>query len=125
MTTTTKGLLVILTTGAEDRGNRATLAFAMGVSALISGVPATIYMTVSGAFWSRQSAIKTAHIAGFEPLSVYVGQFIEAGGRIYVCSPCNEFYCSIAKDSPLLPTAQVTGLTHVVDIALEASVVTL
>ena len=121
----TKGLLVILTTGAEDRGNRATLAFAMGVSALISGVPATIYMTISGAFWSRESAIKSAHIAGFEPLGVYVDQFIEAGGKIYVCSPCNEFYCSISKDSPLLPTAELAGLTHIVDVALEASVVTL
>ncbi len=122
---TTKGLLIILTTGAEDRGNRATLAFAMGVSALISGVPATIYMTISGAFWSRQSAIKSAHIVGFEPLGVYVGQFIEAGGKIYVCGPCNEFHCSIAKDSPLLPTAELTGLTHIVDVALEASIVTL
>ena len=125
MTENKSGLLIILTTGAEDRGNRATLAFAMGVSALISGVEATIYMTVSGAFWSRQSAVKTAHIAGFEPLSVYVNQFIEAGGRILVCSPCNEFYCSIAKDSPLLPKAEISGLTHVVDVALQSSVVTL
>ena len=41
-------MLLIVTTGPEDRGNRATLAFSMGVAALISGVEAHIYLTMGG-----------------------------------------------------------------------------
>ena len=118
-------MLIILTTGPEDRGNRATLAFSMGVSALISGVPTVIYLTMGGTFWSRSKASRGVHIDGFDPLAVYVDQFREAGGEILVCSPCNEFYCSIAADSALVDGAQLCGLTHVVDVALDSTVITL
>lgn len=118
-------LLIILTTGADDRGSRATLAFSMGVAALISGVDTTIFMTMGGTFWSRESAYRRVRIDGFEPLGVYMNQYREAGGKLLVCSPCNEFYCAIGKDSPLMEGAELSGLTAVVDIALDASVVTL
>ena len=118
-------MLIILTTGADDRGNRATLAFAMGVSSLISGVDTTIYMTMGGTFWSREEAHKKVAIEGFEPLRVYVQQFLDAGGRVLVCSPCDTFYCSIGHDSKRLPGSELAGLTHVVDLALDASVITL
>ena len=118
-------LMIILTTGPEDRGNRATLAFAMGVSSLASGVDATIFMTMGGTIWSRQSACDKVHIDGFDPLSAHIEQFSELGGKVLVCSPCHEFYCSVAKDAQLLPGAELAGLTHVVDQVLTASVVTL
>jgi uncharacterized protein len=118
-------LLIILTTGAEDRGNRATLAFSMGVAALASGVETCIYLTMAGTFWSRVAAHDKIFIDGFEPLATYVRQFQEMNGRLQVCSPCNEFYCSIAKERPLMPGAELVGLTSVVDMALDASTVTL
>ena len=118
-------MLIILTTGAEDRGNRATLAFAMGVSSLISGVDTTIYLTMGGTFWSRRHAKQRVHIDGFEPLETYVEQFLDGGGKLMVCSPCNEFFCSIAGEQPLIDGAELCGLTHIVDLALGASTVTL
>ena len=118
-------LMIILTTGPEDRGNRATLAFAMGVSALVSGVATTMFMTMSGTFWSQTSSYDRVHINGFEPLEVYVEQFQELGGEILVCSPCYDFYCSIAQNSALLPGAHLGGLTHVVDQVMSSSTVTL
>lgn len=118
-------MLIILTTGTEDRGSRATLAFSMGVTALISGVEASLYLTMGGAIWSRAEAIKWVHVAGFEPLGVYAGQFFEAGGRMLVCSPCNEFYCAATAGASLIKEAELSGLTHVVDLALDSSVVTL
>jgi predicted peroxiredoxin len=117
-------MLIVLTTGAEDRGNRATLAFAMGVSSLISGVDTTIYLTMGGTFWSRRRKNKV-HIEGFAPLEEYIEQFLEAGGKLMVCSPCNEFYCSIAGEQPLLDGAELCGLTHIVDVALKSATVTL
>lgn len=120
-----KKMLIILTTGPEDRGNRATLAFSMGVAALISGIETAIYLTMGGTFWSRQSAKSKVHIDGFDPLSEYIDQYTEAGGRILVCSPCDDFYCAIGDQAPRIEGAELSGLTHVVDLALDASVVTL
>jgi predicted peroxiredoxin len=118
-------MLIILATGPEDRGNRATLAFAMGVSAIISGVDTTVYLTMGGAFWSRSKSVGKVHIDGFEPLSDYVGQFTEGGGKLMLCSPCNEFYCSSEPEKNLVPGTELCGLAHVVDLAMGASVVTL
>ncbi len=118
-------LVIILTTGPEDLGNRATLAFSMGVSALISGAKTSIYMTMGGTVWSRSASLGNVHVAGFEPLREYVEQFIEAGGQIMVCSPCNEFYCAMGRGGDLLEGAEICGLATVVDLALDASVVTL
>jgi predicted peroxiredoxin len=118
-------LMIILTTGPEDRGNRATLALSMGVAALVSGVETTIFMTMSGTFWSRENACAKVHINGFDPLDNYVRQFHELGGTILVCSPCHEFYCAIASGSDLLPGAELAGLTHIVDQVMSASTVTL
>jgi predicted peroxiredoxin len=123
--TTRERLMIILTTGPEDRGNRATLAFAMGVSALVSGVATTMFMTMSGTFWSQTTSYNRVCINGFEPLEVYVEQFLELGGEILVCSPCHDFYCSIAPESSLLPGARLGGLTHVVDQVMSSSTVTL
>jgi len=118
-------MLIILTTGTEDRGSRATLAFSMGVTSLISGVDTYLYLTMGGAIWSREEAIQSVHVAGFEPLKVYAKQFIETGGHMLVCSPCNEFYCAASQDANMIEKAELSGLTHVVDLALDASVVTL
>jgi predicted peroxiredoxin len=118
-------LLIILTTGPEDRGNRATLAFSMAVAALISRVDTTLYLTMGGTFWSRRGSTQKVHIEGFEPLQTYLDQFMESGGKLTVCSPCNEFYCSIAGDQPMHSGTEVCGLAHIVDLALGASVVTL
>jgi len=118
-------LLIILTTGPEDRGSRATLAFSMAVSALISGVDVTIYATMGGTFWSRDGSERAVHIGGFEPLRAYIGQFFEAGGNLQVCSPCDAFYCAIAEDTQLRTGAVLCGLAHVVDLAMGSSVVTL
>ncbi len=118
-------LLIILTQGPEDRGNRATLAFSMGVASLISGVDSTIYMTMGGTFWSRKPSVSRVHIDGFEPLAEYVEQFVELGGRVVVCSPCDEFYCSISPEGDRIEGMELVGLTFVVDLLLDSSVVTL
>jgi len=118
-------LLIMLTTGPEDRGNRATLAFAMGTSALISGVDATIYLTMGGTFWARHRAIRKVHIDGFDSLETYVQQYLDAGGALLVCSPCNEFYCSISGEDDMIEGAEVCGLATIVDLALNGPSVTL
>jgi predicted peroxiredoxin len=118
-------MLIILTTGPEDRGSRATLAFSMGTAALISGVEVSIYLTMGGTFWSREGSERAVHIPGFDPLATYIQQFTEASGKLLVCSPCDAFYCAIAKEERLRAGAERCGLAHIVDLALGSTTVTM
>ena len=94
----------------------------MGVVAQISGVETTIYMTMGGTFWSKTQAISQVHVGGFDPLNEYVEQFTQAGGKVQVCSPCHDFYCSIStEESSLIEGAELCGLSHIVDMAMDGT----
>jgi predicted peroxiredoxin len=101
------------------------------MAAQISGVAATIYLTMNGAVWSRERSWDGVQVDGFAPLTTYVGQFIESGGRVLVCSPCDAAQCAVGdnaaapRPAPLMAGAELCGVGHVVDLALEASVITL
>jgi predicted peroxiredoxin len=96
----------------------------MGLLALISGIQCTLFLTMGGTFWSRQPSCEKVHIDGFDPLSTYVDAFASSGGRLLVCSPCHDFYCSIGENTDLLAGAELAGLGHVVDRVMSSSVVT-
>jgi uncharacterized protein involved in oxidation of intracellular sulfur len=115
-------MLITLTNGKQDRGTRATLAFAWGCSALAMGQNVTIYLTMDGTVWAARGAMKGVKLGGFDPLEEYLEQFISLGGRILVCAPCTEYYCSVnghetngVSDS-LIENAQVTGLATIVSL---------
>ena len=115
--TDTPDTLITLTTGKQDRGTRATLAFAWGCAALAMGKKVTLYLTMDGTVWATKGATKGVTVGGFEPLKDYLEQFIALDGEILVCAPCSEYYCStgnlLAKGS-LLDEAQLTGLATIV-----------
>ncbi len=118
-------LMIILTTGPEDRGNRATLAFAMGVSSLDLRCRHYRLHDDGRHFLVATDRLQQGAHRRLRPAVDHIEQFAELGGKVLVCSPCHEFYCSVAKDAQLLPGAELAGLTHVVDQVLSASVVTL
>jgi len=113
----TSETIIVLTTGKQDRGTRATLAFAWGCTALAMGHKATLYMTMDGTIWSLPGGTSHVQVGGFESLEEYVKQFQELGGEILVCAPCTEYYCSF--DGPGSPEKiregiELTGLASIV-----------
>ena len=122
-------ILITLMSGKQDRGTRATLAFAWGCAALAMGQKVTIYLTMDGTIWAARSAMKDVEIGGFDPLDCYLEQFVSLGGEILVCAPCTEYYCSFNRDkisSTLIEHAQLTGLATIVSkIGAETKVVTI
>ena len=110
-------LLIVLTTGKQDRGTRATLAFTWGCAALAMGQSVSMYLTMDGTVWAMRDATRGVTVDGFEPLANYVEQFLAMGGRLLACAPCTEFYCS--QDRPrvqevLVEGATLTGLASIV-----------
>jgi len=109
--------MIVLTSGKQDRGSRATLALSWGCAALAMGQSVTLYLTMDGTTWAMKGSALQVQVAGFDPLSVYFEQFTELGGQITVCAPCSEHYCSIELLKPggkLRNTATLTGLTTIV-----------
>lgn len=109
-------VLVVLTTGKQDRGARATLALAWGCASLAMGKRVLLYLTMDGTIWAMQGTSHNVQVDGFEPLSAYLDQFMELGGEMVVCAPCSEYYCSLDRGAVnnILPQAQLTGLATVV-----------
>jgi uncharacterized protein involved in oxidation of intracellular sulfur len=122
-------ILITLMSGKQDRGTRATLAFAWGCAALAMGQKVTIYLTMDGTVWAARAAMKGVEIGGFDPLESYLEQFVSLGGEILVCAPCTEYYCSFNRNkisSTLIDQAQLTGLATIVSkIGTATKVVTI
>jgi len=121
--------MIVLTTGKQDRGTRATLAFSWGCAALAMGQRTAIYLTMDGTIWAAQGAERGVAVNGFEPLSEYLEQFLSLGGEILVCAPCSEYYCSLdglVPGSVLREGTTLVGLATVVHrIGTETKVITL
>jgi len=110
-------VVVVLTTGKQDRGTRATLAFGWACAALALGKEVSMYLTMDGTMWAMRGAADAVQVEGFESLDEYVSQFIALGGKLLVCAPCSEYYCSFDRslvNDTLLPEATVVGLTTIV-----------
>lgn len=110
--------MIVLTTGKQDRGTRATLALSWGCAALAMGKAVAIYMTMDGTIWGTRGATDCVEVGGFEPLAEYLEQFIALGGDILVCAPCSEYYCSFDRSlipGTLIEEAELVGLATIVN----------
>ncbi len=120
--------VVVLTTGKQDRGMRATLAFAWACTALALGKEVSLYMTMDGTVWAAKGASDGVIVQGFEALDEYEEQFSDLGGKLLVCAPCTEYYCGFDRSlisQTLRPEAELAGLSSIVGMAdSEATVVT-
>ncbi len=106
-------LLIILSTGKQDKGGKATLAFSWGCAALSMGAEVEMYATMDGTVWGLKDAAKGVQMPGFEPLADYIQQFLDLGGKICVCPPCMEYYCSVDREiamQGLREGAEVCGM---------------
>ncbi len=120
--------VLVLTTGKQDRGTRATLAFSWGCAALAMGQSASIFLTMDGTVWSMQGSMSKITVAGFDSLETYYEQFVELGGEILVCGPCAQYYCSMPDTGDARPQgeAKMVGLATIVSkIGSNTKVITL
>ena len=82
-------LFIILSTGKEDQGLKATLAFTLAVSALAYGHPVTVFLTGEGVVWSDTDESKKANIPNFPLLSSLINDFLDQKGELLLCSTCS------------------------------------
>jgi uncharacterized protein involved in oxidation of intracellular sulfur len=119
--------VLILSTGREDGGRRAALAFGIATAALSVGDDATVYLADRGICWAYQPCIDCSTSDGETSMRERVALFNELGGRMLVCSRCVGDKCLngvCLSDSDLVAGAEFGGFTTLVELVSGATVYT-
>jgi len=82
--------VVILTSGQEDAGKRATLAFSLACTAQSMDRASYVFMIGDGVHWAYEGHGDGVQVAGFPALNELIETFVELGGVIFVCSTCDK-----------------------------------
>ena len=124
---TPRNYVVILASGPEDGGKRATLAFSVACSAAAMDMVPHVFLIGDGSYWAYQGHTDTIHSPGFPPLEELVNSYLELEGSLYVCSACDSV-CAMPHVNGSLPSkrpgVQVRGLPSVLQHMVNGSSVT-
>ncbi|RKD25039.1 sulfur reduction protein DsrE [Ammoniphilus oxalaticus] len=80
--------LAVSITSAKNDSDKATVGFVVANAAVASGQETVVFLNVEGSYLASKGYADEIHEEGFAPLKQLMDQFIEAGGTVWVCSPC-------------------------------------
>ena len=83
----TKRFCVSLTYAKNDT-DKATVAFVVANAAVASDKESIVFLSTEGVRLAQKGYADDVHEQGFAPLRELMANFVKAGGKIYVCSPC-------------------------------------
>lgn len=119
---------VILVSGREDGGKRATLAASMACTALSMELDTQMFLVGEGSYWAYDDHVRQARMEGFPALHELMDDFQDLGGQITVCSTCDKSLCGIASrdQAPVRrrPGVQVQGMAALMSRVMAGPVVT-
>jgi predicted peroxiredoxin len=112
---------VILASGPEDGGKRATLALAAACTAQAMDLDTIVFLLGDGAHWAYDGHAEQVHSPGFPALADLIDLFVEAGGQLLLCSACDGT-CAIQRSRRR--DVRVSGLASLLSHAVGGSAVT-
>lgn len=119
---------MILASGAEDGGKRATLALSMACTALSMDLRTLVFLAGNGSYWAYQGHADGIRIDGFPSLDELLRDFVDLGGNLSVCSSCNQATCHTSgshdKALTLRPEVQIQGMATVMEHLMQGHAVT-
>lgn len=115
--------LVIIATHAEENPDKATLPFVMGNTALAMDMEATVILQSTGVYLAYRGYAEHVHAAGFPSLTELLATYLEAGGKLMICSPCMQAR-KITPEELIEPAVIIAGATLLSEIAAATNVVT-
>lgn len=82
------GKFCVSLTFAKDNSDKATVAFVIANAAVASDKETLVFLSIEGVRLSQKGYADSIHEEGFAPLKELMTNFANAGGKIFVCSPC-------------------------------------
>ena len=107
------GKFVVSLTCAKDDTDRATVAFVVANAAVASDKQTVVFLSTEGTRLSQKGYADGVHEEGFAALGDLMTNFANAGGTIYVCSPC--FKKRGLDENNLVPGAVIVGGAKLVE----------
>lgn len=107
------GKFLVSLTNAKNDPDKATVGFVVANAAVASGQETVIFLNVEGAYLASKGYSEEIHEDGFAPLKQLMDQFVEAGGTIWVCSPC--FKKRNLSEESLIEGATIVGGAKLVE----------
>ncbi len=101
------GKFCVSLTSAKDNTDKATVAFVVANASVASDKETLVFLSIEGVRLSQPGYADDIHEAGFAPLKELMENFVKAGGKIFVCSPC--FKKRALDESKLVAGATVVG----------------
>ena len=75
-------------TFAKNDSDKATVAFVVANAAIASDQETIVFLSTEAVRLSQAGYADDIHEESFAPLKELMGNFVKAGGKIWVCSPC-------------------------------------
>lgn len=110
---------VISLTCSKDNPDKATVAFVVANAAVASDRDTVVFLSIEGVHLSQKGAADSIHEEGFAPLKELIANFAQAGGAIYVCSPC--FKKRKLDEGNLVPGAVIVGGAKLVEFMADGA----
>jgi uncharacterized protein len=107
------GKLCINLTFSKDNTDKATVAFVVANAAVASDKETLVFLSIEGVRLGVRGFADDIHEEGFMPLKELIANFQEAGGHIWVCSPC--FKKRGLPEDQLLDGAKIVGGAKLVE----------
>lgn len=107
------GKFCVSLTHSKDNTDKATVAFVIANAAVASDQDTLVFLSTEGVRLAVAGYADDIHEEGFAPLKDLMTHFAEAGGAIYVCSPC--FKKRRLDENALVPGATIVGGAKLVE----------
>ena len=101
------GKFCVSLTHAKNDTDKATVAFVVANAAVASDKEVVVFLSTEGVRLSQPGYADDIHEEGFAPLKKLMTDFVDAGGTIWVCSPC--FKKRGLDEHKLVPGATIVG----------------
>ncbi|HHY21899.1 MAG TPA: hypothetical protein GX525_08480 [Bacilli bacterium] len=111
---------LITLTAHESNPNNVTIAFTMGLNAVKKGHHTGVLLLSDAVHLVKLGYADSIDIgAPFEPVKKVLHEFVEAGGKIMVCSACMQ-HNGIQVGDGLIEGIEIVNAGDVIDILTEA-----
>jgi predicted peroxiredoxin len=100
-------------TCAKNDTDKSTVAFVIANAAAASEKETMVFLSTEGVRLSQKVYADDIAEAGFAPLRDLIASFVQAGGKIWVCSPC--FKKRNLDDKKLVDGASIVGGASLVE----------